>query len=317
MRTNLKPRLLFAALLSALVIADCAACPVGEAQTPPQREMPLPAIPPTLTRPHERAAYLLRHFWDALDFTDTATSRDRGFMEQNFANFVSVFPHADTSAVAAAVEILLRRAEADKPASILLAETAEKYLWEYDSPLRDDGYCILFMEEVLRSQALNRYEKIRPAHLLAEVLKNRAGRQAADFGYTDRHGNRSTLHGTECGLLMIVFYDPECAHCLEIMKSLSDDGAIHSAVESGRMTILAVFADGEAAAWQKRVVPEEWCDVMDTTGVQEHDIYSFRQLPAIYLLDSDKTVLVKEADATAAAQLVARYCGSPADGDGR
>lgn len=307
MRVILKPYLLAAVLLSVLVTADCAASPAREMQTP-QREMPLPAIPAALTRPHDRAAYLLRHFWDALDFTDIAMSRDRAFMEQNFANFASVFPHADTADVAAAVEILLRRAEADKPACLLLADIAEKYLWEYDSPLRDDSYCMLFMEEVLRSQALNSYEKIRPAYLLSEARKNRAGTQAADFGYTDRQGNRGTLHGTDGALLMIVFYDPECAHCMEVIESLSNDGAIRSAVESGALAILAVFADGETAEWQKRVVPEGWDDVLDTTGVQEHELYSFRQLPAIYLLDSDKTVLAKETDAAAVSQLVVRHC---------
>lgn len=58
------------------------------------RELPLPEVPALLTAPEERAAYVLEHFWDGMDFRDTLRSRDRLFMEQCFVNFLSLFPHA-------------------------------------------------------------------------------------------------------------------------------------------------------------------------------------------------------------------------------
>ena len=87
-------------------------------------DLPLPAIPSALRTPHERAAYLLTHFWDSMDFADTLRSRHPAFMEQNLVNFLSLFPHAQTEARTGAVKILMQRAESDKTLYLLLAELA-------------------------------------------------------------------------------------------------------------------------------------------------------------------------------------------------
>ena len=41
------------------------------AQQNQTQDLPLPAIPATLRTPHERASYLLAHFWDSMSFADT------------------------------------------------------------------------------------------------------------------------------------------------------------------------------------------------------------------------------------------------------
>jgi len=277
------------------------------------RELPLPSIPATLRRPHERAEYLLMHFWDAMDFADTSASRNREFMEQNFANFASVFPHADTTAVAAAVGRLLNRAEADKQAYMMLAEIAEKYLYEPDSPLCSDDCYMLFLEELLRSPILGEYEKIRPAYQLDIARKNRTDSTAADFAYIDRNGRSRTLHGTNGKSILLVFYDPDCPHCMEIMASLGDNAAIRSAVSGGELTVLAVFADGDRESWKPlpSTIPGDWTEVLDTTGVQERELYSFKRLPTLYLLDEGKRVLLKDCDLKTLSQSLVQRLQNP------
>lgn len=277
------------------------------------RELPLPNIPATLRRPGERAEYLLMHFWDAMDFADTTASRNREFMEQNFANFASVFPHAGTTAVAAAVGRLLNRAEADEPAYMMLAEIAEKYLYEPDSPLCDDQYYTVFLEELLRSPILDEYEKIRPAYQLDIARKNCTGSTAADFAYIDRNGHAQTLHGTKGRSVLLVFYDPDCSHCMEIMASLGNDAAIRSAVDRGELTVLAVFADGDRESWKPlpNTIPGDWTEALDTTGVQERELYSFKRLPTLYLLDEDKRVLLKDCDLQTLSQSLVQRLQNP------
>ncbi len=280
------------------------------------RELPLPKIPSELRTPRERAAYLLTHFWDAMDFTDTSAGRNRAFMEQNFVNFASVFPHADTTAVIAATDILLHRAEADKQAYMMLAEIAEKYLFEADSPLCNDNFYIIFLEEMLRSPILGEYDKIRPAYQLNTARKNRVGSTAADFAYVGRDGRNHTLHETTGESILLVFYDPECEHCMEIMTSLRDDSTIRTAVSENRLAVIAVFADGDRKSWQSKpnVISGEWTDALDTTGVQEQELYSFKQLPALYLLDEDKRVLLKECGLQTIAQSLIQRFKNPAVG---
>lgn len=312
----------FLALAVLTGTAALGAHPAQQEQTPPPgpqlsgrnapvRELPLPDIPPTLREPRERAAYLLRHFWDAMEFTDTLRSRDRAGLEQHFADFASLFPHADTAAVASSIDSVLLAASADRPALDLLIETAEKYLWEPDSPLCDDGYYMLFLERMLRSPALDRYEKLRPAYRLEAARRNRVGSTAADFVYTDRGGHPHTLRDTRGELLLLLFYDPDCDHCMKTIASLRRLGPLQQAVESGLLTVLALFADGDPASWHTPALPEGWIDGLDATGVQERELYAFKRLPALYLLDRDKRVLAKEPDPETLAQLLIQRLNDP------
>lgn len=173
---------------------------------------------------------------------------------------------------------------------------------------------MIFLEEFLRSPILDEYEKIRPAYQLNTARKNRTGSTAADFAYVGRDGRRRTLRDTVGETVLLVFYDPECGHCMEVMASLRDDDAIRAAVNDGRLAVVAVFADGDRESWKRLpdVIPDEWTDALDTTGVQERELYSFKQLPALYLLDEDKRVLLKECDLRMLSQsLVQRFQNPP------
>ena len=123
---------------------DTAICDKILGDTLSSRELPLPEIPSTLRSAPERAAYVVTHFWDDMDFRDTLCSRDTAFMEQNFVNFVALFPHAESTSLQPAVRNLMRRAEADPVAYTLLMEIAEKYLYEPVSPMLNEEYFIFF-----------------------------------------------------------------------------------------------------------------------------------------------------------------------------
>lgn len=291
----MKIRYRLTAVLSALIVGAIPGTTCGQTGTSSPMELPLPTVPATLRTPHERAAFVLDHFWDAMDFADTLRSRNAAFLEQNFANFASVLPHADTTAARTAAAALLRRAEQDSAGYRLLAEIVEKYLYEPDSPLYDEGCYRFFLDELLRTRQLDTYEKRRYAYQREAIAKNAPGARAADFEYLDREGRRRTLHGTPGERLLIVFYDPECLHCTEVLDRLRSDSVLQERIAAGTLTVLAVFADGERSTWQRSLdkIPAAWTAALDLTGIQEHDRYVLRDLPALYLLDRDKTVRLK------------------------
>ena len=262
----------------------------------PPGDLPLPRVPSTLREPRLRAAYVVRHFWDAMDFRDSVRARDPDFLEQHFVDFVSLFPHADTSALAPAVDTLMRRAGQDAAAFRLVAEIAEKYLYEAASPLRDEAYYGLFLDALVASPALGTYEKLRYAAQSEAVRKNRPGMPAADFAFVDRRGVRQTLYDLPGDRLLVIFYDPECGHCLETMAALRRSPAIARQVSTGALAVLALFADGEEAVWLRTppALPQDWTDGLDATGIQERGLYLLSELPALYLLDCDRRVLLKE-----------------------
>lgn len=259
--------------------------------------LPLPSVPPTLRTVPERAAYVLAHFWDGMDFRDTLRSRNRAFMEQHFADFLSLFPHADTAALTPAVRQLMGRAEADRPAYGLLAKIAEKYLYEPESPMMSEEYFIPFLEEMVRTPLWGEGEKTRPAYLLEVAKKNRRGTTAADFTYLSRDGEKHTLHGTECRRLLLVFYDPDCAHCWEVLAEIAANAVLAEEFRTGRLALLALDAEGNRPAWTftHDRLPEEWLVGFDPDGaIHARELYVMPSMPSLYLLDERKKVLLKD-----------------------
>ena len=263
----------------------------------PAAELPLPDVPATLREPAERAAFIIGHFWDAMDFGDTLRSRDAAFMEQNFSNFISVFPYAAAEAQRAAVGSLLRRAEADSDAYVLLANIAEKYLYEPNSPMLAEDVYILFLEELVCSPLLGD-ATVRLRWQLEAARKNRPGMTAADFPFTTRSGRRSTLRRTaaDAPRLLLLFYDPECDHCHEVMADLQQDRFLQRLVADKQLSVLALYSGDDRDHWQSdaATLPALWTVGYETGTLQENGSYVLRAMPTLYLLDRDSKVVVKD-----------------------
>lgn len=260
------------------------------------RELPLPAVPSSLTVPEERAAYIIARFWDGMDFGDTLRCRNRTFMEQNFVNYLSLFPHAREKDLSHGIAGFLKAAMADSTGFSLVNDMVEHYLDDPNSPMRNEGYYILFLEELLRLPGLSEYDRIRPAYRLETARKNRPGTIAADFSYTDRNGNRRTMHATRGKRLLLLFYDPACSHCSEILDGLRRSAIISNLIKDKELTVLAVYTEGDRNLWNetKAFLPQEWTVAIDESRIVERELYSLPAMPVIYLLNRNKRVILKD-----------------------
>ena len=271
------------------------------ADTVVSSELPLPEVPPTLTVPSERAAYILTHFWDALDIRDTLRSHDSGFMEQGIVNWLSLFPHAAEEDLPRCIDACLDRMVKNKTAFRLLGNVVEQYLNGPNSPMRNETYYILYLEGLLRLRGLPEEERLRPAYQLETARKNRPGSMATDFGYLTRDGRRGRLHDTAAGSrLLLLFYDPACGHCAEILRTLQDSPVLHGLVVEKKLSVLAVYTEGDRELWKRTRgdMPAEWTVAMDTEGIVERHLYDLPAMPILYQLDTDKTILLKDPSST-------------------
>ena len=263
----------------------------------PVDELPLPDVPSTLREPATRAAYIIEHFWDKMEFTDTVRSHNTDFVEQAFANFISIFPYAGAESQRTAVGTLMRRAEADSTAYVVLTEVAEKYLYEPNSPMLSEDYYILFLEQMVASPVLGPYGTIRPRWQLEAARKNRPGMKAADFAFTTREGRRTTLHRTPSdGNMLLIFYDPDCDHCKEIIATLCSDEVLNRMTSGGELTVVAVYSGDERELWSEHApsLPAGWTVGYEPGDMQERGTYVLRAMPTLYLLDRDKKVILKD-----------------------
>lgn len=274
-------------------------------------QLPLPVVPPTLTKPADRAIYIIDHFWDGLDFSDTAVSRDARLIEQSFADYTSLFPvvNDSTARLQSAVDRLVKASEADSIAAAGLREIAEIYLYDVVSPMHNDDYYRFYLNSFIKSDGLDDGMRLRYEYQLEEIDKNRVGEAAADFGLVAKDGSETTLSHEVAGvpLTVLMFYNPFCSECHDISSAMGDDPAVAKAVAAGRLQLIAVIADG---AWSDNAsaVPLEG-PIREFAAkdncIEDKQFYSVRLIPTLYVLDSEMKVVMRDAKLARISALVA------------
>lgn len=265
-------------------------------------ELPLPEIPESMTQPDQKIDYALSHFWDALDFQDTVRVYNRDFMEQNFSNFIHLLSHAAPETSKKAIRILLDKASINSKGLTNIAEIADLYLYEPNSPFKNEDLYALFLNEYRENDLFDTAHRLRYEDQLEEVSKNVRGTLATDFDYVTTDGLRRTLYGTKVsGRILLVFYDPDCDHCKDILSSLFISDKLNGMIKDGELTPLAIYSGDDLELWKKKATdfPSIWTVGYNQGVIEENDLYVLRALPVIYILDADKTVVEKDLPFTA------------------
>ncbi len=264
--------------------------------------LPLPEVPAELTLPAERAAYVIGHFWDEMDFSDTLLSRNVEFVERNFAEYASLFPHARPDTIDCLVGGLLGRCAADLGAYLTMADVAEKYLFEAGSPMRNYDHYRSFLEALAaQGSPLDSLRRERYAHQLEMVRRNGRGELASDFTAVRSDGRRGTfrqlLPGTP--LRLVLFYDPECDDCVDAIDAIQASAVIGEAVGSGRLGIAAVCATcgAEALGATAGKIPSGWTEMRAADEpLTDMELYLLPSFPTLYLLDGSGRVVLRDVE---------------------
>lgn len=260
-------------------------------------ELPFPEIPEGMTDPEDRANFIITHFWDEMNFEDVSLSRNAAFIEQNFVNFISFAPYASENVFRDAVRRLLKNAKADTEAYELLAKTSDIYLYDPESPTLSEDLYKVFVEEMLADPFPDESSRERQIMQLEQINKNRPGMKAADFSYMLPSGNPQTLWQTRSGnRLLLIFYDPDCDHCKEIMDTLASHPDVNKMLDDGSLSILAVYSGDNKDLWVSglKTLPSKWIIGYNDGDILDNDTYVLRASPTMYLLDADKNVIAKD-----------------------
>ncbi|GHT65848.1 hypothetical protein AGMMS50239_26380 [Bacteroidia bacterium] len=263
----------------------------------------LPEIPVALTEPRERANYLLNHYWDNFDFKDTTYIHLPDITEQAFVDYIDLLPHADKQMAAESIQNLMRKAEKE-PTGVMLRyflTNAESYLRDPNSPMRNEELYIPVAQYITSSDSplLTFAEKAPAEHHLKMMLKNRVGEKAADFSYTLLSGKTGRMYAINSEYTLLLFYNPDCHACAETIGALAASEMLQSLQKSGRLKILAFYPDKDLEIWKKKWadIPAEWINGCDKNAiVTDRQLYDLKAIPTIYLLDRNKTVILKDAD---------------------
>lgn len=269
--------------------------------TAAETEFPFPDIPALLTRPEERLTYLLKHYWEKFDFADTALVNNRNVAEQGMVNHLSLLTDEAVSEalVKESVESFCRSMEQQAHARKVFLQQIDEYLHNPDSPYRNDQLYGVYLDCMLQSKMLDEAQKSSLRFKRELIARNNPGSKATPFAYTLPDGKKSGLMQTpvEGDHLLLVFYDPECPSCHQIMEQMRTDTDLARKVKEKQLTVLAVYTEGDETVWRKDLpdMPEEWIIGNDGQEVKDRALYDLRAMPSLYLMDGQKRVILKDA----------------------
>ena len=291
-----------AVLLGLLLCGSCGGpastrCQADSVSAPAKRHYPLPSVPGVIAEPSERAAYVLDRYWNRFDFRDTTWLADTVAFEQTFANYLGAAEMVPRSRAAVSLGALFAAASVEPSMYRRFAEVAERYLYEPNSPMRDEDLYESVLRILLDSQVLDEVEKVRPRHQLWMCSKNKVGSRAADIRYRTPSGDTGHLYGLKVPYVLLFFHDPDCGMCHEVTMRLDASPVIRKLIDAGRLVVLCIYADDDGPAWRSHVaqMPRRgWIlgwDQWQTLRTQES--YDLRATPTLYLLGPGQEVLVK------------------------
>lgn len=259
-------------------------------------EIPLPTIPAHLTQPAERAEFLVKNFWNALDFGSKEASGPE-FMEQNFVNFINILPHAPREASREAIEILINQASAYPKAFSTLSSLADKYLYQLDSPMCNDVFYRDFIIAEIATGRLDEAETIRRKAILADLDKNSPGTKATDINLELADGTLSSLSNIAAGCeTVILFFDPECDRCIHTIADMKSNPTLSQLIKDGKLQLVTICTSSERQSWDKykHSLPAEWINAIDVDGmIEAEDLYILPEIPLIYTISADGNILTR------------------------
>ena len=227
--------------------------------------------------------------WERFAFEDEQAVESRE-AEERFARFLLGLEHQTPTQQAEQIGALLTKAEQNNATSRFLT-LAEKYLYAPNSPYRNDEQYLLFLQYAATHQLATYTTNPRYQKHYTMVQKNRVGMPAADFPFTTQTGEEGHLYNLQSPYILLFFHDPDCEECQYVKQQLASQ---HAHFAQKGVQVVAVYIDDEVEAWKSASYPSAWLSVY-APEIDQQDLYDIKALPTLYLLDTQKCVLLKDA----------------------
>jgi hypothetical protein len=301
---------IFTILLLAVLAVSCSQGKKAEQF----KALPFPDIAPPamMTDPQNIAEYLAEHYWDRfIDPSRTYPSDSmmvsgvkKGDIEQKFADWAYILDMISFQKAEKALSGLYSKALACEQADTASAvfeffnETAYKYFYDPNSPLRNEDYYNVYVRKLAEYAGLTPEMRGKHEFDVRMTSVNRVGTVATDFKFADKYGRFHTLHGIKAPLTLLFFSNPGCNACMDIINVLKGEPAIASMISDGTLAVLNIYIDEDLQGWRDYmpIYPQEWYNGFDPDLVIRTDnLYNVRAIPSLYLLDEEKRVILKDA----------------------
>lgn len=262
----------------------------------------------------ERLAYVLDHYWNGFlnpsvleDTVDVLLCDslhiggiEREELEQAVSNYVAMVSQLPLEDACARMTALAAKVDVVSSSNAYsgLREALENYLYDSNSPLRDEDIYGAFAGRLAQSSILDSLTITKYADQAQRTALNRRGTRAADFTFTDREGRIHRLSAIKADWTILFFSNPGCHACKDIIEALGASEEVSSRLADGSLAVLNIYIDEDLGEWYEYmpIYPDEWYNGYDHNHIiRDDNLYDVRAIPSLYLLDKDKKVIFKDA----------------------
>ena len=234
----------------------------------------------------------------SIDYSNTASLRDERVMTRLMVDIVKLMPYTDSLTTSQELNLFFNNISSLPRCVAIVDSLGDLYLNNPASPVRDNELYIRFLRAMLSADSIADFVRLRSEDKLRLASLNREGTIANNISILDRNGKTRDLHSIKSPDILLVFYDPQCPHCSEILAEIADSEKINELIRKGELVIVAVYAEGDRSVWNrsKADMPDNWIVGYDLSGVLDNDLYNLPAMPVMYLLDSDHRVILKDPE---------------------
>ena len=199
---------------------------------------------------------------------------------------------------------LFRKVEAKQLSDTLsnvfdrFAAMADRYFYDPNSPYRCEDLYLPYVQGLAESSLTDPLMVPAYVHDAGMCSLNCIGSQVPDFVFRDINGRNHRLFDAKADFTLLFFSNPGCEACKEIIETIKGDLGLEHMISSGSLAVVNVYIDEDIDAWKsyQDYYPSSWSNGYDPTYSIRQDIkYNVRAIPSLYLLDSEKRVIMKDA----------------------
>ncbi|WP_262911675.1 DUF5106 domain-containing protein [Bacteroides caecigallinarum] len=266
-----------------------------------EASFPMPEVPLMVNSEEDAKAYIMAHFWDGFRFGDTLLLGNKNVISRGISDFIRMSSSMTDSRgedIRHGFQVLCKGITEYKGLTDSLKYYVEEFLYNPNSPYYNEVLYGIYLKEMIATLPVDDPMVSAYDFKLKLISRNCVGNRAEDFYYFLPDGTKKSFYSTKTRgqYTILVFYDPECHSCHDIMMGMFADKELHDAVDKKWVTVVAIYTDGDSEVWKKYLkgMPENWIIGDDRMAIKDNALYDLKAMPTLYLLDKDKNVVLKD-----------------------
>ncbi len=228
-----------------------------------------------------------------LIFPQTTNPQDSGQAKRIITLIDSIMLENDSTASYSNLNELMKLANGSPELLQFSLETAEQRLF-YNNSSHNSDLFVTILQKANLNILDNAYSDYW-TYQLELAQRNRVGTQANDIQFTLPDGKPQRLYGIKSQYIVLFFNNPDCDECKQTKLMFMATNIPEN------VKIVSIYPDNNEELWKSSLThtPDNWINGIDKELVVDSEqTYVLRTTPTLYLLDSHKKVILKDASPT-------------------